>query len=346
MIIEEVLKNKSILFFSVQTFNLEKEIVKKLEELGANVDYYDERPSNSNITKAIIRVKRSLFHLKINKYYNKILLETNETQYDFLFVNKGEVVPEFFLAKFQKEHPNCQCIFYTWDSFSNNKNALSILRYFHKKFSFDSDDAVKYGLDFRPLFYLDFYKNTLPISKVAIKNDLLFLGTAHSDRYRISSKIVDWCSNNNIKSFCYYYMQGRFVYFYKKMFDNTFKEFNYKKLSFESLQAEDLFKLYQNSKVILDINHPWQKGLTMRTFEAIGAKRKMITTNPEIKRYSFFNPNNILIIDREDIQLNTEFFESEYVDVKEDLYEKMSLKGWLSCLFLEKEPNVWIQGIN
>ncbi|MBL0738867.1 hypothetical protein JI750_18370 [Flavobacterium sp. GN10] len=346
MIIEEVLKNKNVLFFSVQTFNLQKQISKKLNELGANVDYYDERPSNNNFTKGVIRIKRSLLQVKINKYYNKILGDISGKTYDFLFVNKGEVIPEFFLKEFQKMQPKCQCIFYTWDSFQNNKNALNILKYFHKKFSFDSDDAVKYSLEFRPLFYLDFYKDIDSILDAEIKNDLLFLGTAHSDRYQISNNIVSWCEKNNLKSFCYYYMQGRLVYFYKKMFDKTFKEFDYKKLSFESLQTEDLFQIYQNSKVVLDINHPGQKGLTMRTFETIGAKRKMITTNKEVQKYAFYNPNNILIIDRENIELNKKFFDSDYIDVDKDLYERMSLKGWLACLFMSSEPNIWIKGIN
>ena len=346
MIVEEVLENKNILFFSVQTFNLEKEIVGKLEELGANVHYYDERPANNNFTKGIIRLKRSLVQSKINIYYNEILLETTSKDYDFLFVNKGEVIPEFFLEKFKKLHPECQFIFYTWDSFSNNKHALSILKYFDKKFTFDSDDAIIYGLDFRPLFYLDFYKKIEPISNLTVTNDLLFLGTAHSDRYKISASIADWCDRNLLKSYCYYYMPGKWVYFYKKIFDKTFKDFDYKKLSFESLKADDLFKLYQSSMVILDINHPGQKGLTMRTFETIGAKRKMITTNLEVKKYSFYNPNNILVVDRENIELSKEFFESEYQDVDEDLYEKMSLRGWISCLFAIKEPNVWIKEIN
>lgn len=346
MIIEEVLKNKNILFFSVQTFDLEKEIKNKLIDLGGNVDYFDERPRNNNLIKGLIRIKRSLVQNRIDKYYREILEVTNKKHYDFLFVNKGEVIPEFFLSDFKKSHPECQCIFYTWDSFSNNKHALNILKYFHKKFTFDSDDAIKYELDFRPLFYLDIYKNVDLISNVYIRNDLLFLGTAHSDRYKISNAVANWCEINALKAFCYYYMQGRLVYFYKKFFDKSFQEFDYKKLSFISLNSKDLFDLYQNSKVILDINHPRQKGLTMRTFEAIGANRKIITTNREIRKYSFYNPNNILVLDRENIELNKDFFESEYQGIDNVLYKKMSLKGWLSCLFMDKEPNIWIKEIN
>ena len=48
------LEGKKVLFFSVKTFNLEKSIVKKIEELGAFVDYFDERPNNNNFTKACL----------------------------------------------------------------------------------------------------------------------------------------------------------------------------------------------------------------------------------------------------------------------------------------------------
>ena len=107
-----------------------------------------------------------------------------------------------------------------------------------------------------------------------------------------------------------------------------------------------ILKLYRNSKVILDINHPGQKGLTMRTFEAIGAGKKMITTNSEIKNYPFYNSNNVYIIDRYDIVLDKKFFETEYEDVSEELYFKASIEGWLECIFVVEDSNYWINGIN
>ena len=64
---------KKILFFSVQTFNLEKEIKSKLEEMGAEVTYFDERPANSILAKGIIRIKKSLYQNKIDQYYHRIL---------------------------------------------------------------------------------------------------------------------------------------------------------------------------------------------------------------------------------------------------------------------------------
>lgn len=343
--LKDSLLNKKILFFSVQTFNLEVEIKNKLEELGAQVTYYDERPANNNFIKGIIRLKRSLIQKRIDDYYKKILLAEATIRFDYLFVNRGEIVPAFFLQELKKMQPNCQFIFYTWDSFTNHSHPITILKYFDRKFTFDSYDAVKYKINFRPLFFLDGYKYIKNSSPFQSKYNLLFLGTAHSDRYKISSILVDYCNQNGLTSFCYYYMHGRLVYLYKKIFDHSFKEFDYKRLSFKSLTTQQILELYKDSDVILDINHPGQKGLTMRTFESIGAGKKMITTNIEIKKYSFYNPNNILVIERENIQFSKSFFETNYEDISLEAYNRMSIEGWINCLFFEPESNFWIKGI-
>lgn len=340
MILQEHISGKNILFFSVQTFNLEKEITKKLRELGAIVDYYDERPSNNNFTKGIIRLKKSFYQRTIDKYYKGILKETVSKKYDFLFINKGELIPAFFLEEIKNQQPKCEFIFYIWDSFSNYPHPVTLLKYFDRKSTFDSADARNYNIGFRPLFYLDIYKKVKESDR-KIKYDLIFLGTAHSDRYKISLRLVEWCRNNNLTSFCYYFMQSKAVYFFKKQFDKSFQEFDLKKLSFVSLNTEEIVNLYAESKVILDIHHPGQKGLTMRTFESIGAERKLITTNAEIIKYSFYNPNNICVINRDTLEIDKDFFQTNYEPLSEDLKKKMTMEGWLTDIFLSDNSNFW-----
>lgn len=336
----EYLKGKKILFFSVQTFNLEKDIIYQLEKHGALVTYFDERPANNNFIKGLIRLNRNLLKKKIKKYYDSIFKSTIKEEFDFLIVNRGEVIPEDFLENFIKYQPNCKRIFYTWDSFCNHNHGLLILKYFQKKFTFDYQDAIKYNIGFRPLYFADSYRDIYE-SQTKKDIDLLFLGTAHSDRYVISNLISNWCRANNLNSFNYYFMQGWFVYFYKKYFDPSFKIFDYKKLSFKSLNNKEILKFYDRSNVILDISHPGQSGLTMRTFEAIGAGKKIITTNRNIKDYPFYNPNNIFVIDRKDIKLEYNFFNNKYLPLDYDLYEKCSIDGWIEDIFFGEEINYW-----
>ena len=328
----EHLKGKKILFFSVQTFNLEKDIVKQLEKHGALVTYFDERPANNNFTKGMIRLNRNFLKTQIVKYYKKILKKLIGQQFDYLFVNRGEVLPEFFLKEFISTQKNCRKIFYTWDSFQNNGHCLSILKYFDKKMTFDHADAEKYNLEHRPLYFTDKYRKIYDSNQQKVYN-LLFLGTAHSDRYLISTEISQWCAKHDLTSYCYYYMQGRLVYFFKKYFDKSFQMFDYSKLSFNSLSSDQIVDLYKKSEVVLDVGHPNQSGLTMRTFEAIGSGKKLITTNVNIKKYPFYNENNIFLIDRKNIQLDVNFFNNDYVPLSSELYESYSIDGWLYDIF-------------
>ena len=72
------LSGKKILFLSANFFGYEEAITNRLRELGAEVDFYNERPSDSVLSKGIIRVNKNFYFKKINSYYQKILKETNE----------------------------------------------------------------------------------------------------------------------------------------------------------------------------------------------------------------------------------------------------------------------------
>lgn len=334
------LHGKKIIFFSVKTFNLEIIIKSKLESFGAKVYYFDERPSNSILVKGIIRVKRKYYQKRINAYYKNILNMTSKDNFDFLFVNRGEVIPEFFLEIFKSKHKDCKLIFYTWDSIQNQSHPIKILKYFDRKFTFDHVDAINYNMDFRPLFYSDAYKNK--INKSNLKYDLVFIGTAHSDRYILSQKILKWCDANNLKTYMFYFIQSRIVFLYKYFFDKSFQYINYKNLRFKSVDTNEIIKIYLDSNVILDINHPNQKGLTMRTFEAIGLQKKLITTNKEIKKYKFYNDSNVCVIDRDNIIIDVNFFKNPYKPISDEMYNFCSLESWIDCIFFKNQSNFWI----
>jgi spore maturation protein CgeB len=162
---------------------------------------------------------------------------------------------------------------------------------------------------------------------------LAFIGTAHSDRYSISQKAKFWCNEHQLEMFTFYYSPSKILFKYKKATDKNFKNFEYREISFRSLSHDEIINVYDRTKVILDINHFEQNGLTMRTFEALGAGRKLITTNPKIKKYPFYDPKNIYIIDRENIKFDENFFKSDFKKMNAEIRESMSLKGWIEEIF-------------
>lgn len=330
---------KKVLFISVSFFSYEKAIAKRLEELGAEVDFFDDRPSNSVFSRGIIRFNKNFLNRKIKKYYNKILEEIKEKKYNYFLLVKGEAIPEFFLQKIKVMNPEMQMICYTYDSCEEHPRFKDLIKFFDKKFTFDRNDAKNFGLSFRPLFfvkdYLDFKENSPET------NDLAFVGTAHTDRYFVGKNVKTECDNKNLKSYFYYYSPSRTAFYLKRFFDKNFKKFVVKDLSFEKLSHKKIIEIYQNSKSVLDINKPYQNGLTMRTFEVLANQRKLITTNPDIVNYPFYNPKNILVINRENPIIPNNFLKEDIVKMDEKTIYMMSLDSWIDCLFFKKQDDYW-----
>lgn len=325
---------------SVSFFNYENIIKEEMISMGAKVDLYDERPSNSFYSKAIIRFKRSLYQVNINKHYHNISERIKNNKYDYFLLIKGEVVPVSFLNFLRQNNPEIVFIYYTYDSFKNNPNGLSILPYFDRKFTFDREDALKFKLSFRPLFYASEYATVNQQKENNYRFDLSFIGTAHSDRYSISQNLNQWCEKSKLKMFNFYYSPSKILFKLKKLTDMNFIKFDISKISFNSLSHKDIIAIYKDSRAILDINHPGQNGLTMRTFETLGAGRKLVTTNADIKSYPFYNVNNIFVIDRQNPELEEVFLKNEFEEIENNVYFLMSIQGWIKELF-QKESNIW-----
>ena len=101
------LQGKRILFFSAHLFGYQNDIRLAMESVGAIVDYYDERPANNFLVKGVIRINRNLLAGYINHYYNKIIKETLQKEYDYVFFIKGESISigklESFVADYAPE---------------------------------------------------------------------------------------------------------------------------------------------------------------------------------------------------------------------------------------------------
>ena len=63
------------------------------------------------------------------------------------------------------------------------------------------------------------------------------------------------------------------TYYFKKIFDQNFKRFDLDKLSFDKLTHEQISDIYSNSFAVLDINKPFQLGLSMRTFDTLASSK-------------------------------------------------------------------------
>jgi len=332
------LKGKKVLYIGQRFFGYEKEIKLMLEREGASVDYYNERPSSTFLTKAYIRLKlQSLIYLKIQNYYNDILETIKDIEFDYVFIVKIETIDEKILKSLKKSQPNAKFILYMWDSLKNYKQNNKILDLFDRAYTFDSNDVKSYSnLTFLPLFYIAKYQNS---EEYKIKNDLCFIGSGHSDRYLVVKKLFKIASSLNLSQYTFFFLQSKIIFIFRKIFDKRMRDAKMEEFSFTSLSQEEIIQTMLESRAIVDIEHPGQIGLTMRTIEMIGLKKKLITTNRSIKEYDFYNENNIYIINRNNLKLDKAFFDLPYQELDDAIYKKYSLQNWIQTIFLEGMNN-------
>jgi hypothetical protein len=327
-----MLNNKKVLLFVPNGKGVYGSAMsEQLEKCGAYVDVYDERPSASTSSKIITRLgKKQLAHV-FKKYIKKIILFNIEKSYDYVLVIRGECFNEATMKLLRTSFPSAYFILYLWDSLKNT-DTRPAFPFFDKILSFDKEDVENNKeLIHRPLFFIPSYRNYGNCSQY--EYDLMFIGKVHSDRFSFIKKIQKEIADKGLRAFFYFYFPSRLLYLQKRFFDNSFKNTSLKDFEFKMIKAVNIANYMSKSKCSLDMQHPLQTGLTMRTIEVLGAKRKLITTNPVIKTYDFYNENNIMVVDRKTPAIDLSFINSPYQEVDKNIYEYYSIEGWVETIF-------------
>ncbi|MGY5368431.1 hypothetical protein ACXGQP_13930 [Enterobacter oligotrophicus] len=323
---------KNILLISPVFFGYEKKIQKELEVQGWNVTFIDTRPSNSFLTKALIRLG---FHFLIRdrlKQHHSSILEviSNGSFSKILFVNP-EGFNERFFEDLRKVSPDVDIRLYLWDSIDNKPLIKPVLKYFNKCFTFDRADANKVdNFHFLPLFYCDEY------GKISLKNtrdyDFVFIGTVHSQRMKIVQYFKDVSVREKKNFFYYLFIQSRVIYWIRRLTDVNFSQYKDFTFHFKSLTVSDILNVFSSSRAVIDIEHDKQNGLTMRTFEVLASGIKLITTNKDIINYDLYHPDNVYIIDRYNVKFDSSFLETPFKAYAPGILEKYKLNSWVHSL--------------
>ncbi len=323
------LKGKKILLLYAKFFNYDRIVKNKLEELGAEVDLFDARAELNVYEKALIKVYKGEFWHKLRRYHKSLQERLKDKSYDIVFSNS--YLPADTVDGYRTTFPGAKLVLYLDDSVANTKDVENTFSHYDKVMTFDKEDSKKYGIGFLPLFFEDSYAKAQDSEMVF---DLCFIGTIHSDRLKVIEAMEDYCGREGLKFYRFCFLQSRFMYYYYWLTQKEFRRKRPSYFSYEPLPSSRVAEIILKSRAILDIQHPKQTGLTMRTIETLGARKKLITTNTDIVNYDFYTPNNIALIERKNPQIEREFWESYYQDVCQEQFSHYSLSSWIRSLFL------------
>ena len=330
---------KKLLLIMPKFFDYPEVISEELKGMGYEVDFYDDRPSTKGIVKAIIRVKKDLLNGYIHKYFNSMMMKVSKKKYDVVFLISGQSLSfsKEMLAELKKSQSQAKFVLYQWDSMKNFPYIGEMHEFFDRMFSFDKEDCRKYSaLQFLPLFYSKKYEHIGMSTNSEYQYDFSFVGTAHPKKYKYIRLMSSQLKEVYPKQYIYFFFPSKIVYYYRKLRNPEFKNTNISEFHFTPLKGKELDRLIEESRCILDSSQDGQRGLTIRVFEALGAKKKLITTNEDVKHYDFYKPENVYIYQGR-FDYDSVFFKSDFVELDDAIYRKYSLLTWLKCCLGENE---------
>jgi hypothetical protein len=319
------LGGKRILFMAPRFFGYEQDIMDHLRAQGAQVDWLPDRPFDTPLMTAVTRFGNRAIIPAANRLYREMLHDFGAGFYDIIFIVNGQTLSREIMIQLRGDYPKARFVLYMWDSLGNRSGIVDKLDLFDELSSFDPHAADLYGMRLRHLFFGSGFELG-PAEHFEF--DLSFVGTAHTDRFSIVSKINAGLGSD-YNSFWYLYLQAPWVYHAYRLTNPGFKNAKLSQFRFKPLEKSDVQSIFKSSKAILDIEHPRQTGLTMRTLETFGASKKLVTTNRSVKNADFYDPSNICVIDRTNPIVPRAFLEEPYHSPPKSMYDKYSLAGWV-----------------
>lgn len=315
---------KSVLFLNREFYIYDKEISQRIKAYGYNVVEYSICPHLSNIEKLcnLLDGGKSVIKKAVTQQKQMIAeLKASGNVIDIVFVLAGQMLRKETLDDLKCMYPNAKFVWYMWDNTEFLEEFATNKEYFDTIISFDMIEAAEKGLRYSPLFYIE--ETTL-----TKEYDLSFVGTNHTNRLEIINRIVN---ENNFSKVKMHLTTTKSDIIKNYLFNRRCKAISF--LTNKTMPYKDVMMLIGQSKMVLDLPASGQCGLTMRTIEALGAHSKLVTTNIQVSKYDFYNPNNIYIIDPSKIIMPPkEFAESDYSEVERSVLTYYSLDSWIERL--------------
>lgn len=311
---------QKLLFYVPNDFNIDLTITNQLKKMhDYEITKIDpEIYQYKNIFERVYNLFGKIFLKKTLKKNWKATLQLQDIykneKYDLCLVFRPDLLHESVLIYLKENIPVRKVVY--WDSFDKIPKLKDTMRFFNEFYSFEEEDCLQYNLKKISNFYIQKKSNLTPIY------DAFFFGSKDARLPNIIN-LISYLRDKNWNA------QALIV---KKKTKSRSKKINIEGITITetSTTFSKIYQYSENTKIVIDIAHPNQKGLSMRPYEALGLQRKLITNNVEIKKYDFFNPNNIFIINNlDDLNIPDSFIETPYQEIPEDIYNKYHISTWL-----------------
>jgi hypothetical protein len=324
-------KAADTLFICASFFGYAAEIRREMERRGRTVMWREDRPALDTYTKGALRLAPKLVLERAEAYFREIIREARAHAIHDVLIVKGEALTPKMFGEMRAAFPRARITLYFWDGLGNMPaDTPEKIKFADRVLSFDPADVkANPGVVYRPLFFISEYAalpETGPGSGTDI--DLMFFGTLHTDRKPVCDRIrAALPAGRTLTSV--FYVRSKLMLSLQKLYRPSYWRFREGELIYTPLGKAEITALIARANIVVDIERPVQSGYTMRTLEMLGGRRKLITTNAEVKNADFYDPHNIAVVDRDNPVLDDAFLNAPYRAPGADVVKRYSLAGWL-----------------
>lgn len=209
---------------------------------------------------------------------------------------------------------------YQWDGLARFPKVFKVINQFVRFFVFDLEDYHLYKDRYPNLLPCTNFYFDIPEEEVALNSkEVLYVGVYIKDRIQSLIRVVNALSQYDLTLNINLFYGRKTPPFFHPHITFFSKGLNY----------AQYLTLTKKAAVLLDIKTVDHNGLSFRIFEAIKYQKKLITDNKSIKLYDFYHPNNFYVVENDLFEGLSDFLESDFVPLSEDIRQKYSFTNWV-----------------
>lgn len=340
----ERIVGKRVLFVAPQNLGLYKDVTCELKRQGYDVVYIEDKLFHGWVFGDPLKIHRDWYQVyswrkkeSFNaNYWAQIFSDKSfDPYYDYLLVIDGFSICDTLISRLTEANPKIKKILYLYDSMQGAYHFDRNLHWFEKVYTFDIDDSEKFSIGLLPIYWV----NDILRSDSAIEYDVFGLASfgIGLNRYNIYKEISKISDTLGLKTYIKLLappLRAPWKMFLKKIFRLDLSlTVEQRLVTRTSLTPIEFREKTLKSYVILDALSHDQTGPTTRFSWAIGAGKKIITSNVNMERYSFYDSDQVFIFHQGD-QIPMSFFERGFV-MKESIrkeVDRFRIDNWVKSL--------------
>lgn len=278
----------NILIIGLHYHDYTQAIAQELVELGHSVSVHDLQPRDF-LMKSLRIVAPRIWQRRLDSHHRSILKAEQGKAFDLVLFIQAHQIKDEILSLFKATFPEARFALFNWDSVANH-DYLDKVQFFDTVQTFDPVDAEKYGFLYLPLFAMRDFQGAA--DRVENPRSVYFVGNiVNPRRYRVLNAFRSYCRSHEIEARLFMAATPLTSFWMRR---DGLKP---KGLAKGSISKVEFREMLETSAAVFDFANHDQSGYTMRIFENLCARKKIITNNRRIVHEEFYSDDRIFLID-------------------------------------------------